>query len=185
MKHMMIWICHYLILTLEKGDQTLWNVPCPFKTIRNWPLVCWELRNTLKEKNWSRNGYTVEPVSCPQDGPHLGTVLVPLCNVVPFSTKKRLIYMFLRKTAPQWSQNSSTFDKVEPFSTLFGKILENWLWYRFSKWYQFGQRHRLFLKHVYQSGTAFPNGSTLEPFWLHFFSVETHSGAELQKKKMY
>ncbi len=30
-----------------------------------------------ERKKWSRNGSTVEPFSSPQDGPHLGTVLVP------------------------------------------------------------------------------------------------------------
>ncbi len=41
-----------------------------------------------ERKKWSRNDSTVEPFSCPQDGPHLGTVLAPLCKVVPFSTEK-------------------------------------------------------------------------------------------------
>ncbi len=31
-----------------------------------------------ERKEWSRNGSTVEPFSCPQDGPLLRTVLVPL-----------------------------------------------------------------------------------------------------------
>ena len=35
----------------------------------------------MKErKKWSRNASTVEPFLCPQDGPHLVTVLVPLYN---------------------------------------------------------------------------------------------------------
>ncbi len=34
-----------------------------------------ELQCTERKK-WSRNGSRVEPFSCPQDGPHLGTVLV-------------------------------------------------------------------------------------------------------------
>ncbi len=43
-----------------------------------------------ERKKWSRNGSRVEPFSSPQDGPHLGIILVQLCKVVPFSTKKRL-----------------------------------------------------------------------------------------------
>ena len=46
--------------------------------------------NITERKKWNRNGSTVEPFSCPQDGPLLGTVLLSLCKVVSFSTKKRL-----------------------------------------------------------------------------------------------
>ncbi len=57
--------------------------------------------NTYTErKKWSRNGSRVELFSCPQDGLHLGTVLVPLCKVVPFSAKKRLIMAPLPKVEP-------------------------------------------------------------------------------------
>ncbi len=40
---------------------------------RKWHQITWIHWN---EKKWSRNGSTVEPFSCPQDGPHLGTILV-------------------------------------------------------------------------------------------------------------
>ncbi len=53
-----------------------------------------------ERKKWSQNGSRVEPFSCPQDGPHLGTVLVPVCKVAPFSTKKRLIMAPLPKVGP-------------------------------------------------------------------------------------
>ena len=55
--------------------------------------------NHTVRKKWSRNGSTVGPFSCPQDGPLLGTVLVPL--LVPFSTKKkRMIMAPLTKKEP-------------------------------------------------------------------------------------
>ena len=47
-------------------------------------------------------------------------------KVVPFFTFFFLNRLHSRaKTAPHWSQNSSTFGKVVPFSTFFWKILEN------------------------------------------------------------
>ncbi len=60
-----------------------------------------------ERKKWSRNGSTVEPFSCPQDGPH-----------------------FKEKMAP-----------------------------------------------LLKSGAVFQNGSRVEPFWLHFFSVWPNVGS--------
>ncbi len=49
----------------------------------NWKMLILKC-TALKEKNEAE---TVEPFSCLQDGPHLGTILAPLCKVVPLSTK--------------------------------------------------------------------------------------------------
>ena len=49
-------------------------------------------KGSTERKKWSQNGSRVEPFSCPKDSPHLGTVIVPRCKVVPFSTKKKVDY---------------------------------------------------------------------------------------------
>ncbi len=54
----------------------------------------------------------VEPFSCPKDGPHLGSILVPLCKVVPFSTKIGWLWLHF----PRWTHFSSTFKKWSHFS---------------------------------------------------------------------
>ncbi len=83
----------------------MWEViPHPKDTDSHEPFT--------ERKKWSRYGSTVEPFSCPQDVPHLGTVLVQSGTVFP---------------------NSST---VEPF----------WLHFFFSVWYCKGPRSFLVLR---------------------------------------
>ncbi len=53
----------------------------------------------LENLHWKKKGGAIF-MSSPQDGPHLGTVLVPLCKVVSFSAKKRLIMAPLPKVEP-------------------------------------------------------------------------------------
>ncbi len=95
-------------------------------------------KNYTARKKWSRNGSTVEPFSCPQDGPHLGYVLVPLCKVMKW-------YRFLPKKVDYDSgkrlhcgtilANGTTLDRGTVFS-------QTWLlrkkWYRFSKGFHCG-----------------------------------------------
>ncbi len=56
---------------------------------------CSILRLTYTErKKWSRNGSRAEPFPCSpcsQDGPHIGTVLVPLCKVLAFFFSNMII----------------------------------------------------------------------------------------------
>ena len=64
--------CHYF----RESDQVIiipWRVKMRYNP-------------SLKEKKWSRNGPTVEPFSCPQEGPLLGTFLVPHCKVVDYGS---------------------------------------------------------------------------------------------------
>ncbi len=66
-----------------------------------------------ERKKWSRTGSRVEPFSCPQDGPHLGTVLVPLWSEAPFFSQTWLLrkkWLLLKSGAV--FQNGS---RVEPF----------------------------------------------------------------------
>ncbi len=60
-------------------------------------------------KKWSRNAFRVEPFSCPQDGPHLGTVLVPLCKKWLHLNKVERFFQM----APQWRRFGSTFFSVD------------------------------------------------------------------------
>ena len=56
-------------------------------------------------KKWSRNGSTVEPFSCPQDGPHLGTVLRK--KWLHFNKVESFFQM-----VPPWSRFGSTLFSV-------------------------------------------------------------------------
>ncbi len=67
---------------------------------------------------------------CPQGGPHVGTVLVPLCKVVLFSAKKRLIMApplpFLGgKRLHSGAKSAPLLEKWYHFQPFFWIILEN------------------------------------------------------------
>ncbi len=82
------------------------------------------LFNTERKK-WSRNGSRVELFSCPQDGPHLDTVLVPLCKVAPLWSRFGKQYHFGQTYRFFFSnmiikeKNGSTFKKWSCFPKQF------------------------------------------------------------------
>ncbi len=110
----------------------------------------------IERKKWIRNGSRVEPFSCSQDGPHLGTAL-------------------------QWNQNGSTVEPKQLHFLKSGTVFNLFstfqppLWSRFGKQYHFGQKYRFFLKH-FKKWSRFPQrlqgGAILAPLLFSVFSCD-------------